>query len=274
MEDTRPRGHRVQSVDRALMLMEALASEGRPMGLVELAQAVGLETTTVHRLLHTLIERGFVRQDSERGKYELGLKAFHVGNAVTYIAQLRKILRPYLERLVQDTGETSNLAVSDGWDGIYIEQIPGSQFLRMSTEVGRRVPLHSTAVGKALMAWLPQEEIEAFIKSNGLRRLTPNTIVEPAVFKAELERVRAQGYTLDLEEFELGANCIGAPVFGKRGSVVAAVSVSGPTVRFRSEDMERFKVYVCRCASAISKEMGYAFELPRLSSKGWEMVRP
>lgn len=274
MSTLETRSKYVESVSRALTLMEALAAKGRPMGLVELAQSVGLETTTVHRLLHTLKERGFVRQDGERGKYELGLKAFHVGNAVTYIAQLRKMLAPYLRDLMEDTGETSNLAIRDGWDAIYIEQIPGLQFLRMSTEVGRRIPLHSTAVGKVLMAWLPEETIEAYISQGLLQRVTHRTMVHPQTFRAELAKVRQQGHAMDLEEFEVGANCLGAPVFGRGGKVVAAVSVSGPAIRFAPQSMERFKASVARCASAISREMGYAFDLPRLYASGWEIVRP
>ena len=247
----------VKALDKALHLLELLAGAGRPMGLSELSRGAGLDPSTAHRLLRTLGARDFVRQDGRGSKYHLGLRAFEVGNAVTYIEQLRQSVRPCLEELMASAQETSNLAIRDGFDGIYVEQVPGPRFVRAFTEVGRRIPLHCTAVGKVLLASLPPAGFDEFCRRRPLTAYTRNTITTRPALDGELGRVREQGFAVDDEEFEPGASCVAAPVFDRAGNVVAGVSTSGPAVRFDPGTVAAFVALVHKATQDISRRLGF-----------------
>ncbi len=218
----------VQSVDRALDLLEALARSDGPTGLGGLAAVTGLPQGTAHRLLRSLQARGYVRHDADR-KYSLGAAAFRLGDAA--LRSLAHSARPYLTRLVEHTGETANLSVLEGDDVVYVAQVPSPHTLRMFAEVGRHVPPHSTASGKVLLAALPPEEAAALVRRAGLPRMTAHTITDAQVFREELDRARARGWASDEGEQEQGVRCVAVPV-GRGGEVFAAISLSGPAERF------------------------------------------
>ncbi len=218
----------VQSVDRALSLLEALARAEAPIGVGELAEHTGLPQGTAHRLLHGLQLRGYVRHDSSR-KYSVGTAALQLGDAAQ--RSLARSARPYLAELVEVSGETANLAVLEGDDVVYVAQVPSPHTLRMFAEAGRRVPPHSTAVGKVLLAAMPRERALAVLRRRGLPRRTGTTITSIADFDRELDLVHENGWAADEEEQEAGVRCVAVPV-GDDGRVVAAVSVSGPSERF------------------------------------------
>lgn len=224
---TRPTGT-VQSLERALDVIEALARAERALGVGELAEDTGLPQGTVHRLLQTLHARGYVRRADAR-KYSLGTGAFRLGDAAQ--RALVRTARPYLADLVRLSGETANLAILEGDDVVYVDQVASPHTLRMFAEVGRHVPPHSTAVGKVLLAALPRDRAVALLRRTRLPARTPATITDPEAFLAELDRVRSQGWATDEEEQESGVRCIAVPV-GRDGRVVAALSVSGPADRF------------------------------------------
>lgn len=247
----------VQSVDRALAILEVLAEQAREVSLKDLSTMVGLDPSTTHRLLQTLMARGFVRQEEGGRRYALGLRAFEVGSAVPYVAQVRQLARPVLQDLAARTEETANLAVRDGWNGVYVEQVPGPHFLRMLTEVGRVIPLHCTAVGKALLAGLTDEELEQYLSRARLTPCTPRSLTSPGELRQEIHWVRAHGYAIDDEEFEEGAKCVGAAVRDRADRVVAAVSVSGPSVRFSPERINLFIPLVRKAALEISRALGH-----------------
>ena len=251
------RANTVQSVDRALAILEALANEGQEVGLKDLSVMVGLDASTTHRLLQTMMARGFVRQEEDGRKYSLGLRAFEVGNAVAYVAQVRQLARPVLQGLTEKTEETSNLAVRDGWNGVYVEQEPGPHFLRMLTEVGRVIPLHCTAVGKVLLAGLGDDGLDRFLRQGRLSPYTTRSIAAPEELVQEIHWVRANGYAVDDEEFEEGAKCVAAPVRDRSDQVVAAVSVSGPSVRFTPDRINLFIPLVKKAGVDISRALGY-----------------
>jgi IclR family transcriptional regulator, acetate operon repressor len=219
----------VQSVDRALALLEVLAAAGNPLGVGEVADLTGLPQGTVHRLLQTLQQRGYVRRDRAR-KYSLGTGAIRLADAAQ--RALARSARPHLAELVRLSGETANLAVLEGDDVVYVAQISSPHTLRMFAEVGRHVPPHSTAVGKVLLAALPRDHALAVLRRTGLAARTPATITDLGTFTAELDRVAAQGWAADEEEQEIGVRCIAVPVTGGPGPVVAALSLSGPADRF------------------------------------------
>jgi IclR family acetate operon transcriptional repressor len=208
----------VQSVDRALDLLEALARGGR-LGLSEAAAAAGLAEGTAHRLLRTLVARGYVRQDDGR-RYGLGTRLLGLGDAARQAAAV--------------SGETANLAVLEGDDVVYLAQVPSAHQLRIFAEVGRHVPPHSTAVGKVLLAGLRDDDVIALLGRTGLAARTPRTSTAVPQVLGALIAARADGYAVDDEEEETGVRCVAVPVVAG-GRVVAALSVSGPTSRLGAE---------------------------------------
>lgn len=222
----------VQSVERALDVLEVLAASGREMGISELGQATSLPYATIHRLTATLVQRGYVRQDPRSRKYVLGARLVELGTAAGRM--LGSSARPYLERIVERTGETANLALLEDGYVVYVAQASSRRMVRMFTEVGNRVLPHSTAVGKLLLAHQPRPAAERIVARNGLPASTAHTITDEAAFFAELDRCRERGYALDLEEQEEGVTCVAVPLLPANG-LVAAMSVSGPTGRMGPE---------------------------------------
>ena len=238
----------VQSVDRSLDLLEALAGEEKPVGVAELVDLTGLPQGTVHRLLQSLHQRGYVRRDASR-KYSLGTSAVRLADAAQR-AMVRSA-RPHLAELVRISGETANLAVLEGDDVVYVAQVPSPHTLRMFAEVGRHVPPHSTAVGKVLLAAMPRERALAVVRRTGLAPRTPTTITDPDAFAAELDLVAAQGWGADEEEQETGVRCVAVPV-GRAGAVLAALSLSGPADRFAGGRTEGLVEEMQRVARAFA----------------------
>ncbi len=218
----------VQSVDRALDVLEAMAAAGVPTGVAELVESTGLPQGTVHRLLQSLQQRGYVRREPSR-KYALGASTLRLSDAAQ--RSLVRSVRPYLAELVDLCGETANLAVLEGDDVVYVAQVPSPHTLRMFAEVGRHVPPHSTAVGKVLLAGMPRPLALAVLRRTGLPPRTPSTLTDLDAFVAELDRVREQGWAADEQEQEVGVRCVAVPV-GEAGTAVAALSLSGPADRF------------------------------------------
>jgi IclR family transcriptional regulator, acetate operon repressor len=217
----------VQSVDRALQLLELLAQANGRLPISELAARSGLSLGTVHRLLASLGARGYVRQDADR-RYALGTALLPLGDAATRL--LGSWALPFLAQLAEACGETANLAVLEDDHVIYVAQAPGRHRMRMFTEVGRRVLPHTTAVGKVLMAWHDEDRVRRVVARLGLPERTPRTLTDPAAFGRELAAVRERGWAVDDEEEELGVRCLAVPV-GPGPQAVAAVSVSAPASR-------------------------------------------
>jgi IclR family acetate operon transcriptional repressor len=224
----------VQSVSRALLLLELLAEAGSPLPISELTQRSGLSLGTAHRLLATLAARGYVRQDADR-RYVLGTALLPLGDAATQLLSSRAL--PHMSELAQACGETVNLAVLEDDHVVYLAQAPGRHRMRMFTQVGRRVLPHSTAVGKVLLAWHEEEQVRRVVQRFGLPQRTSRTITDPAAFSAELGRVRDCGWAIDDEEEEPGVRCLAVPV-GPGPRAVAAVSVSAPSSRLDSGQPE------------------------------------
>ncbi|WP_425563986.1 IclR family transcriptional regulator [Nonomuraea longicatena] len=241
----------MQSVDRALDVLEALADHGGEAGLSEIAAATGLPYGTIHRLLRTLLTRGYVRQESDR-RYALGGGLVRLGGVAERMVAVWA--QPYLTRLVELSGETANLAVLEGDFVVYVAQVSSPRRLRMFAEVGRRVLPHSTAVGKVLVADRSRAEALALLERTGMPRKTANTITEPAAMLAELDLVRTRGYALDLGEEELGVHCLAVPVHDG-GRVVAAMSVSGPAERIDALDRDELAEGMRQLAAAFGTEL-------------------
>ncbi len=192
----------VQSLARAFAILEAMADAGGEIGLSQLATQAQLPPATIHRLVRTLVDLGYVRQEPSR-QYSLGPRLMRLVDTST--KRLETLARPYMSEVVEALGESVNLAVLDGEEIVYVAQIqPSQNFMRMFTEVGRRVKPHATAVGKAILATKPEDEVRALLKRTGMPRRTEHTLTTPKLLFADLERVRECGYALDNGEQEVG----------------------------------------------------------------------
>jgi IclR family transcriptional regulator, acetate operon repressor len=245
---TRPdRAAGVQSLDRAFALLEHMAAAGGDVALSELAARSGLPLPTIHRIVRTLVASGYVRQLPSR-RYALGPRLIGLGDAASRM--LGEWARPQLATLVDQVGETANMAMLDGDAVVYVAQVPSKHSMRMFTEVGRRVPAHCTGVGKALLAQLPPLEAQALLARAGMPAQTPHTITDPERLAQELERIRRQGYAVDDAEQELGVRCVAVAVPG--GPSMTALSVSGPEARVTWDAVERIAPLLRDAAEALA----------------------
>ena len=251
----------VQSVERTLDILESLVEFGSEVGLVEISQAVTLPLATVHRLLGTLIRRGYVKQNRQNRKYSLGFRALQMGNDMRQRFSLRLEARPFLHRLMERTGESANLAVLDDGEVVYIDQAQSSKILRMFTQLGNRLPAHSTGSGKVMLAFGAPEVADGVLRRYGMPRRTPNTITDPLRFREELARVRDVGYAVDDEEHEEGVRCLAVPVRDGSGQVVASLSVSGPATRLNDQQVQAFTAEVVDCGRQLSARLGYVADV-------------
>ena len=249
--------YRVQVLDRAMALLEALADERHGATLVELSDRLRMHRSTVYRLLTVLEQHRLVSRNSGDGRYRLGFRFFELAGRFLSKLDLPQRARPHLERLVLETGETCHVCILDEYEVLYLEKVEGPRAVRAPSIVGRRYPAHCGAAGKALLAFLPPRELEELIRRRGLKAYTSNTITTPAQLKAELQRVRERGYSIDNEEYEEGLKCIGAPVRDFSGNVVASISMAGPAFRIAQDKIPLLARSVLETAEQISSELGY-----------------
>lgn len=220
----------LQGVTRVLDVLEAVADLG-PASLAEIATAAGLPKSGAHRMLQSLVERGYVVQDDATRAYRLGLGALRLATSSLDHVELRPAARPHLERLAQATGETVHLVTIETGGVVYLDKVDSAKAVRMASRVGMRGDLHSTACGKAVLAHLPADEVDAVVASHGLAAHTERTITDPAHLRAELRTIRSRGWALDDQENEPDVRCVAMPVIDAEGRPVAAVSVSAPAYR-------------------------------------------
>jgi IclR family acetate operon transcriptional repressor len=249
-----PQWSRVQSLGRALEILELLSRSEGELGVTEIGAEVGLAGGTVHRLLSTLIFHGYARQNPQTRKYTLGLKALTLASSARN--RLGPLAHPFLTELMEVSQESSNLAGLDKNSVVYIEQVPAPRMVRMFTEPGNHLPLHSTGTGKVLLAYQPQEVIDSVIRQTGLPGFTPHTITDAELLKDELGRVRKQGYAIDSEEMEEGVRCLAAPVFSSDGHILVAMSISGPASRLGQNRLEELIPYITRIANTFCQSLG------------------
>ncbi|KJS20755.1 MAG: IclR family transcriptional regulator [Clostridiaceae bacterium BRH_c20a] len=253
---TKAKSNFIQSVDRALQILEAFSRKNKELGVTEIANNVDLHKSTVFGLLATLEQRGYLEQNRENGKYRLGLKLFELGNLVEEGMDLRGIAAPIISQLVDSYGETVHLVVCDHDEVIYIDKKESTSAIRILSQVGTRLPMYCTGVGKCLLAFLPEDTLKSVI-NKGLIPFTPNTITEEDKLRSEVQKIREQGFAFDLEEIETGLKCVAAPIKNHKGQVVAAISLSGPSMRMEIKRMKELILPVKYSALEISRKLGY-----------------
>ncbi len=251
-------GGGVQSLERAFAILETMADAGGVISLSQLAADAGLPLPTIHRLVRTLVDLGYVRQEASR-QYSLGPRLIRLGETTSRM--LGRWARPHMERLAHELGESVNLAMLDGDQVVYVGQVMASRnSMRMFTEVGRRVLPHSTGVGKAIMAEMDPAEVSALLARTGMPARTEHTVTTPEAMATELERTRQRGYALDEGEQEVGVRCVAVAVPDVPQRL--ALSVSGPLPRMTDDFVQRATVPLRRAAEGIADEMRVARPAP------------
>jgi len=242
-------GSGVQSIDRALQLLEHLADAGGSLRLGELETASGLPLPTIHRLMRALAHHGYVRQEASK-RYSLGARLIRLGEIAG--RTLGSWALPQLTELVVAIGETANMAVLDGDAVVYVAQVPSAHSMRMFTEVGRRVSAHSTGVGKALLSLLTDDQVLALLHRTGMPVRTEHTITDPAKLLGELDHIRRQGWAVDDAEQEVGVRCVAVPLLSTPARV--AISVSGPSARVTAARVPQIAPILQRAAKALTQD--------------------
>lgn len=256
-EQAKPSKYPVPSVHRAFRLLEILSDNLSGLGVSELARQTGWPKSSVYNILATLAQDGFIVRDPENGRYRMTVKLFTISGAVVDGVDIREIAYPLMTELSRATGETVNLGMMDGAQAIYVETIAGKGTIRVNTWPGKRLPIHRTALGKALVAELPEGELKSIVEQGGLTRSTPNTLTKLKDLRLDLLRVRKRGYAIDDEEDEIGMRCVGVPVRNFRGQVVAAISVTGIARRMPMKEIPELAKTMISTANLISKQLGH-----------------
>jgi IclR family acetate operon transcriptional repressor len=246
----------VQSVDRALSIIETLAEDDEGYRLSDLAIRTGLSTSTVHRLLATLENRRFVQFDRTESKWHVGARCFTVGATFASRRNFAAQAIPYLRKLRDLTRETANLAVVDDEFIVVLTRMESREIMRSLTKLGGRVAMVASGVGKAVLATYSNEDVSAIIHHHGLPRLTEKSIVRPGELFKELETIRRQGYAVDDEEACMGLRCVAAVVYNDRAEPLAAISVSGMTGRLTDERLPQLGQTVREVAAELTVALG------------------
>src|SRR3954452_5644416 len=244
----------VQSVDRALTILEALARAG-VAGVTEVAAELDVHKSTAFRLMSTLESHDLVEQTGDRGKYRLGVGVLRLAGATTARLDVVQEARQICRRLAATTGETVNLAVLSGHSALYLDQVAGSSALQSHNWVGQHIPLHATSNGKVLISELDDAELKAAVRE--LPRLTDRTVKRRSELKAQLEHIREVGYAVVVDELEVGLTAAAAPIRNAHGDVIASMSISGPTFRLNHERLERDVPLLTAAATEVSHRLGW-----------------
>jgi DNA-binding IclR family transcriptional regulator len=262
-----PMTHSVPAVERAVSILDMIAKSKGGLTVSQLARGLGFPKSSAHRIVLTFERCGFLHLDKESGRYRLGLRLFGLANMALNGISLREQAAPFLHQLMEKTGLTVHMAVFEHDEAVLIEKVQPPGFMKLATWVGKRVDLHCTALGKVLLAYRPEPEIDDLIKRHGLLRHNDNTIGSAGKLKENLALVVKLGYAIDDEEEEIGIRCIGVPIFESESKVVAAISVSGTTDQIRPESLAALAEELKRAAKEISEQIGDLAETAAFSQE-------
>lgn len=248
--------YRIQVLDRTFAIFDVLMDSGKDVGIGDLTLKLKLSKSTVHRILMNLESNRYVERAGPEGKYRLGPRLFELGTKALATLDLRDEVRPCLEHLVAGTGETAHFGVLRDGEVTSLFNVQTKRSLGTASTVGRRIPVYCTSLGKAILAFLPRNQMEAIIEGCHFRAHTEHTITRPSLLVAELDRIRKRGYAIDDEEFEIGLRCIGAAVKNHHGDVIGALSIAGPAVRVSKKRVPELARLVVKAAKELSGRLG------------------
>jgi DNA-binding IclR family transcriptional regulator len=243
------------AVERALNILENIAHRRDGLTNSEISRKLGIPKSSASYILRTLERRGYLRRDGESGRYRMGLKILSLGGDAQGNLEIADVALPFMRALSEKIRMTVHLAVLDQGEAVYVEKVEAPGFFKVNTWVGRRMFLHSTSVGKCLLAWLPKQEIENVVRQQGLKKRTPKTITTVSKLLADLEHVKQSGYAVDDEENSLGARCLGAPIFDAMGNVTAALGASGTLTQVDEANMPRMIEALKETARRITRQL-------------------
>jgi len=250
------RNYDITALQRGLRLLHLFSESPRGLTAKQVTALSRLPVSTVHRFLANLVTAGFLNRDAE-GTHYLGIACFSIGQAAVGQLDIRRLSLPYLRELNQQTRETIHLTVRHGLSAVYVEKLDSPEPLRIHSRIGAAVPLYCTAVGKVMLAYMPPDEQERVLPELNIKRQTANSVGNLQELKAELYRVRKNGYACDLEENELHIRCVAAPIWDHTGSVQSSVSITAPTVRMPVTRLRQLAPLIQKAGLQISLELGY-----------------
>jgi len=243
------------AVERALNILEAAADRREGLTNSEISHKLAIPKSSASYILRALERRGYLRRDATTGRYRLGLKILSLGGDARANLDLAEVALPFMQALQERIHLTVHLAVLDQGEAVYIEKVEAPGFFKVNTWVGRRMYLHSTSVGKCLLAWLPKAEVETLLRQQGMKKRTPKTISSMPKLLTDLEQVRQQGHAIDDEENSLGARCLGAPIVDALGNVTAALGVSGTLTQMDEANLPRIMDALKETARRVSRQL-------------------
>jgi DNA-binding IclR family transcriptional regulator len=256
MADTPKRSYNITALQRGLRLLQLFSESPQGLAAKQVASRSRLPVSTVHRFLANLEASGFLNCSGD-GVYHLGIACFAIGQAALGQLDIRQVSLPYLQELNRQTRETIHLTVRHGLSVVYVEKLDSPEQLRIFSRIGASVPLYCTAVGKIMLAYMPDDEREKVFPQLALKRLTPNTVGNLQELEAELYRVRKNGYACDLEEHELHIRCVAAPIWDYAGCVNASLSITAPVVRMAVTRLRQLAPLIQTAGLQISRDLGY-----------------
>jgi IclR family acetate operon transcriptional repressor len=256
MANSQKRSYNITALQRGLRLLQLFSESPRGLAAKQVAVRSRLPVSTVHRFLANLEASGFLNCGGD-GVYHLGIACFAIGQAALGQLDIRRVSLPYLRELNRQTRETIHLTVRHGLSAVYVEKLDSPEPLRIHSRIGAAVPLYCTAVGKIMLAYMPDEERGRVLPQLGLKRLTPNTVGSLQELEAELHRVRKNGYACDLEEHEPHIRCLAAPIRDHAGAVNASLSITAPVVRMAITRLRQLAPLIQTAGMQVSRELGY-----------------
>lgn len=246
----------MNTLRKGLEILDYLVSSPGDASISDVAKRFNMSVSNAYKYLKVFEETGFVMRKRDK-RYIPGYKLVEYGAMVLRKIDLREIAHPYLVDVMAKTGQTVHLVLKDGFEGVYIDKVEGVYSIPMVSRVGMKLDLYSSASGKAILAYLPERELEEYLARVELKRKTPNTFTDPKALKDELRRIRDLGYAVDNEENEIGIRCVGVPIFDHNGYPVAGMSISGASQRLNDEVIKECTSHLKRAAEEISKKLGY-----------------
>ncbi len=250
-------------MERTLLILEAVAQREGGMSNADFSRKLKIPKSSASYILRKLEQHGYLRRDRSNGKYCLGMKVLSLSRAALSGVDIREAALPIMRNLVDHIHLTTHLAILDHQQAVYVEKVEAPGFIKMDTWIGRRMEVHSTAVGKALLAYLDSDQRDAIIGHRGLKKLTPHTITSVPKLQKEFDRVRQLGYSVDDEENSLGARCVGAPIFNGQGEVEASLGSTGTITAVPRDEVPRLAEMVKDAARRISQRVGYRGPYPK-----------
>jgi DNA-binding IclR family transcriptional regulator len=252
------------AVERTLLILEAVAQREGGMTNADFSRKLKIPKSSASYILRTLEQRGYLRRDKEDGRYRMGMRVLTLSRGALSSLDIREVALPIMRHLVEQVHITTHLAILDHGEAIYVEKVEAKSFIKMDTWIGRRMAVHTTGVGKAILAFLDPKEQEDIMRQRGLAKLTPLSITSGPKLLKEFERVRQAGYAVDDEENSLGVRCVGAPIFNAQGKVEASVASTGTINDVPRAGVARLAEMVKEAGRRISHQIGYHGPYPPL----------